>query len=187
MLKVLGVGLPRTGTATLAKALRMLGFATVHHDRKRFALWPANRDIRDVAVGGTDAIVDLPTALYWRELLRANPGCKAILTIRDPDGWWESIKWHINTIHASADLEHIHYSNQLHSLLFGSPYPNEYWFKRRYDEWTGMIYEWFRQRGELEQFLVLDIVAGHKWDKLCPFLGVEEPDAEWPWLNKKAV
>lgn len=183
MLKVLGVGLPRTGTATLAEALRILGFKTEHHPKDRFSLWEPS----PMPSNNVDALVDMPAALYWRELLEDNTdcrnACKLILTVRDPETWWESVKWHISKIHQSASMEHICYSDDLHSLLFGCPYPAEYWYKRRFAEWHLLVTSGVAS----DRLLIMDIVGGDKWDKLCPFLEVEEPKAEWPWLNKKVV
>lgn len=180
MLKVLGVGLPRTGTATLAEALAILGFEASHDRDTSFPLWPVVPS--DITA---EAEVGFPVALYWPRLVEANPDCKVILTTRDIDTWWESIKWHINKIHASAALPHIHYSDLLHCLLFGSAYPHGYWYKWRFQEWNKSVLSYMDRN--CHRLLVLDIVAGDKWDKVCPFLGVEEPDAEWPWLNKKVV
>jgi hypothetical protein len=120
---------------------------------------------------------------YQTEILEASPGCKAILTVRNEESWWESIKWHINTIHQSANLQHIYYSDLLHCLLFGTAYPHKYWYTRRAHEWNLRVCETVTST----HLLVLNIVGGDKWHKLCPFLGVDVPDAEWPWLNKKVV
>ena len=68
-----------------------------------------------------------------------------------------------------------------HSLLFGVPQPQEYWWKRRYREHNDAV----RRTVSPDSLLVMDIAGGDKWDVLCPFLGVEEPDVEWPWENKK--
>jgi hypothetical protein len=39
---------------------------------------------------GYDATADLPAALYYRELLAAFPEARVILTVRDPEKWWQS-------------------------------------------------------------------------------------------------
>ena len=179
-MKILGAGLPRTGTATLCEALRILGYNAVHHEPEMLPLYPdETTDWR--AYDYVEAVTDAPAAIYWRELTREYRP-KVILTIRETSEWWESIKRHANQIRTGADIEHIRYTEALHSLLFGSPQPCEYWYKRRFWEHNAMV----RSTIKHPDLLVMDIVGGDKWDKLCPFLGIEdEPSGEeWPWKNK---
>jgi len=184
MLKILGVGLPRTGTATLAEALRILGFNTLHHAPERLNLdnltFDSFRCYDDV-----DAVVDVPAAHFFENILANNPACKAILTVRHTGRWWESIKWHIDKIHLSADVGHIRQADRLHSLLFGSPWPEEFLYKKAFERHNVCAKKWLVDA--CVPFLRMDIEAGDKWAKLCSFLGVEEPDAEWPWLNRKVL
>ena len=37
------------------------------------------------------AVCDVPSLLYWREIVRALPQAKIILTVRDPALWYKSI------------------------------------------------------------------------------------------------
>ncbi len=186
MLKILGVGLPRTGTSSLCEALRILGFNAIHHAPERLNLDNLTAESFR-AYDDVDAVTDAPACSFYRELGERYPGLQYILTVRDEESWWESIKWHINKIHASADLGHIRYSDQLHAWLFGNPYPNEYLYRRRFREHNEAVMQWVQERyGSGEGYLlVMDIHAGDKWDTLCPFLGVPIPDTEFPWLNKK--
>lgn len=173
--------MPRTGTRTLSEALRILGFDAMHEHRARLPLIPIGppnvRVFDDV-----DAVADCPAVLYW-ERIAATYQPKVILTVRELGSWWESIKHHTNQIRTGDDLRHIRYTDALHTLLFGIAQPCKYWWQRRCREHNNAV------RGGIAggQLLVMDIVAGDKWDVLCPFLGVEEPDAEWPWENKKAT
>lgn len=176
MLKILGAGFPRTGTRTLADALRLLGYTTIHHDQNT-PLFPSNET---VPFPDAQAVLDCPTVLYWEDIVRAlNP--KVILTTREPGDWWESIKAHANTIRTGANMEHIQYSDALHSLLFGCAAPNEYWWKRRYREHNEAV----RRTVPAGRLLEIDIVAGDKWEKLCPFLGEDISKVEWPWRNRR--
>ena len=181
MLKILGVGLPRTGTASLCEALRILRYNAIHHEPERL-------DLNSLTVDSfrcyddVDAVTDAPACSFYRELACEHRELRYILTMRDEESWWESIKSHINRIHASADLAHIHYSDQLHSWLFGDPYPNEFLYRKRFREHNEQVKQDIPLGCDL---LTMDIHAGDKWDKLCLFLGVPEPDTEFPWLNKK--
>ena len=70
-MKILGVGLSRTGTKSLTRALEILEFTAIHNDRER--LTPIilgvenNPDFR--VYDDVDAVTDLPSAYFFRELL----------------------------------------------------------------------------------------------------------------------
>jgi hypothetical protein len=42
-------------------------------------------------LAGYDATADVPACLYYRELLQAFPDARVILTVRDPEKWWQSM------------------------------------------------------------------------------------------------
>lgn len=107
-LKLVGVGFGRTGTYSLKLALEELGYPTLHTNHMYekpniLEMWtdlvfqPAiekgklsmgNPDFDVVTSHGFDAIVDLPTALYYKELNEKYPDCKFILTTRDDSEVW---------------------------------------------------------------------------------------------------
>jgi hypothetical protein len=104
--KVIGVGVGRTGTLSLKAALERLGFGPCFHGRHvldhpdRLSLWAA------AAVGepvdwaalfeGYGSTVDWPGAAFWRPLTSAFPTAKVILTVRDAQSWYDSVS---NTIY----------------------------------------------------------------------------------------
>ena len=97
-MRILGVGLSKTGTTSLHEALQILGYSSLHFDEIRLndilyglAKTPDFRRYDDV-----DAVTDIPSAYFYRELLCAYPQSKAILTLRDPDSWWRSVETHMN-------------------------------------------------------------------------------------------
>ncbi|GIH94310.1 hypothetical protein Psi01_49400 [Planobispora siamensis] len=51
---------------------------------------------------GFPAAADWPAAAYWREPAEHYPGAKVVLTVRDPDRWYDSVS---ETIFASALAE----------------------------------------------------------------------------------
>lgn len=176
MLKIMGVGMPRTGTASLCEALQILGFNAIHHEPERIDLDAVKKDSLRV-YDDVDAVVDMPAAYFHHELTSIYHVPTLILTGRDTNTWWESIKAHTNQIHVSANQAHIRYTDQLHTLLFGTAFPHEYLWKRAYNLWN--------LRLARQGAACLDISAGDKWDVLCSFLGVPEPDAEFPWENRR--
>mmetsp|Transcript_19010 Transcript_19010/g.36653 ORF Transcript_19010/g.36653 Transcript_19010/m.36653 type:complete len:253 (-) Transcript_19010:328-1086(-) len=108
MLEVIGAGFGRTGTDSLRAALNQLGYPCYHMfvaaERKDFERWvSADEQLRlhdDMSqmreiLGDFKATVDFPASVFYKELLRDNPGAKVVLTVRDSESWYKSA---INTI-----------------------------------------------------------------------------------------
>lgn len=101
-LQVIGAGLGRTGTSSTQEALQILYGAPCYHMREVIGKAHApffvalkdgklsNQQIRDhfKAYACTQ---DIPSSLFWEELLAANPDAKVVLTVRDFDAWWKSV------------------------------------------------------------------------------------------------
>ena len=182
-MKVLGVGLSRTGTHSLGAALHLLGYRTVHYDDKR---------LNDILLGYTrnpefsryddlDAVVDIPSALFYREILAAYPDCKAILTIRDIESWVESMRLHLQAYDEKVfnlPPPHINIVQVIREIAWGTWKKNEFLWRKRYTEHNEAV-----QR-DVKNLLVMDITQGDGWEKLCPYLGVEIPDVPFPDLGK---
>lgn len=101
MLRVIGAGLPRTGTNSLRLALeRLLGgecyhMFTIKSDPAHARTWvrALDGDLSGVRalLSGCAAAVDWPAAFFWRELLDWYPGAVVVLSVRDsPRTWWDS-------------------------------------------------------------------------------------------------
>ena len=101
-LEVIGPGFGRTGTNSLKIALEQLGFGPCHHmfevrdNPERLADWEkAARGEKvdwDHVFRGYRSQVDWPGARYWRELVRHYPTAKVVLSVRDPDEWFDSVQ-----------------------------------------------------------------------------------------------
>jgi len=109
-LKVLGAGLPRTGTNSLMKALEILGYPCHHMESLMSGGMPIitpwhtlimKGEMQDKAgvkrdfkwlfeTYGFASGVDYPVAAYWKEILVDNPDAKVVLTVREVDGWCKS-------------------------------------------------------------------------------------------------
>src|SRR5437870_2958107 len=98
-LKVIGAGLGRTGTLSLKLALEELGFGPCHHmaevmlHLESVPLWIQAADGNpdwEAIYKGYAATVDYPGCFFWRELEKFYPDAKIILTVRDPEQWFES-------------------------------------------------------------------------------------------------
>jgi hypothetical protein len=107
-MKVLCLGLGRTGTSSLRQALLDLGYSDVYHFASLLQENPRDsemwidafqakfhgkgklfeREEFDQLLGHCMAVTDLPCALFAKELLEAYPDAKVILTVRDSPQQW---------------------------------------------------------------------------------------------------
>lgn len=111
-LRVLSVGLPRTGSKSMLRALEILGYRSVHHlgqiwwqprqwaflDRAADASFPSlpthKADLGpvdwDEMFGDNEAITDA-AGIFGPQLIQAYPDAKCIMVMRDFDAWARSV------------------------------------------------------------------------------------------------
>lgn len=176
--KIFGIGLSKTGTSSLARALDILGYRTRDYlGVTRYS--PGDLSSIDLAVLDTnDAFTDTPIPSFYRELDTHYPGSKFILTVRDTDGWLQSCKKQFNQKLADKLNKA---SNQLFIDLYGCTVFDEQMFMRGYANFTSGVYQYFKNRPQ--DLLVMDIAAGDGWEKLCAFLNAPIPDIPFPRAN----
>jgi hypothetical protein len=111
-LKLLCLGLSRTGTQSLREALFLLGYDDIYHQTTinvdlpaDASTWikalrakfegigkPFGRHEFDKLLGHCMAVTDVPCVTFWQELMDAYPEAKVVLTVRDSaDVWYESV------------------------------------------------------------------------------------------------
>jgi len=191
-LKVIGAGLGRTATFSLKFALEHLGFGPCHHmsevfadGRRQVPLWLdacAGRADWDAIFDGFAATTDYPGCTFWRELAAHFPEAKVVLTVRDPDSWFESVTETIFSEGMQGSLEGSPVGAMMAGVIF--------------DRFDGDIRDraymtdWFRQRNAEvvaalppERLLVFSPKDG--WGPLCAFLGVPVPDGPFPRVNSR--
>jgi hypothetical protein len=203
-MKVIGAGLPRTGTLSQKVALEQLGLAPCHHMVSVFANLPEGRRWRQAMEGelpaaeilaGHPACVDWPGAYHYVELMEAFPDAKVLLSARDGEAWAKSMR---------ATIYEALYGETLVGLMAAA--------RRKvdplWDELTDTLQEMWR-RTELmpskdvtdaemaaaceryteevkatvpaERLLVWSPKDG--WEPLCAFLELPVPDAPFPRVN----
>jgi hypothetical protein len=105
-LKVIGAGFGKTCTLSLKTALERLGFGPCYHmievlERPRdAAFWDEAADKVDrgervdwdKVFSDYEATVDWPGCAFYRELMKAYPDAKVILSVRNPYKWYESVR-----------------------------------------------------------------------------------------------
>jgi hypothetical protein len=96
--EVIGAGFGRTGTTSLKAAFEELGFDPCYEDLFKHPedveLWEAAARGKSVdwnkILRGYRATTDWPACLFREELMQRYPDAKVILTLRDPNRWYES-------------------------------------------------------------------------------------------------
>jgi hypothetical protein len=194
-LAIIGSGFGRTGTASLKRALEILGFGPCHHMEEVLAhpeqvpYWQAaiaGEPVEwDKVFSGYRSQVDWPGAHVWRRLAFAYPEAKVIHSVRPEDAWWTSFSATIGkVISMHEDLPVPPHVKAMGAAMktaieqtFGCPLTDRAGalaaFRRRTEEVRAAI--------PRERLLVFDVSQG--WQPLCTFLGVSVPDRAFPHMN----
>jgi hypothetical protein len=209
-LRVIGAGFGRTGTMSLKVALEILNFGPCYHMIEVFenpehigfweAAWRREPVDWDAFFADYEATVDWPACTFYAELLERNPEAKVLLSVRDPDGWYESTRntiYELSKITAGSRLSRVVFAfvNLFAPGVFGiGRMGNEIiWegtFDGRFEDKAHAIEVFERHNREVlrrvpeGQLLVYEVKQG--WGPLCEFLGVEEPEEPFPRLNDTA-
>ncbi|PWE31140.1 sulfotransferase family protein [Maritimibacter sp. 55A14] len=197
-LEIIGAGFGRTGTNSLKRALEHLGFGPCHHmfevreSPEQLALWQAaargETPDWDRVFAGFRSQVDWPGARFWRELAAQYPAAKVILSVRDPDKWFDSVQATIGRFMADRGKHETAQENALaemaHELVVRQI------FDGRLDD-RAFATKVFRDhvaavKADIPPERLLVFEAGEGWPRLCDFLGVEVPDAPYPHTNTTA-
>jgi hypothetical protein len=188
--KVFGVGLSRTGTTSLTRALELLGYRAVHFpadlvtqtEASAFLMAPAS-ELRLSLLDSVDAVTDTPIAATYRALDRAYPGSAFVLTIRDCESWlrscenyWESLLARLYDGGLNAP-----YVRLINKHVYGTDRfdPEKFTAVSRHHQ--AQVHAHFD--GRQDDLLTLDICRGEGWRELCAFLGVDVPTTPFPHAN----
>jgi len=201
-LRVIGAGFGRTGTLSLQAALEQLGFAPCYHYVEVVERRPGRNDghLRawvDFAKGrramdwrwlfaSYQAVVDFPMAGFTAELLEAFPDARVVLTLRDPERWFESFDGLVR------GLNRLRVGRLFAPRLRATATIFEHLVKRRVFggrlDRASCLAAFERHRREVvrrvpaERLLVYEVKDG--WGPLCAFLGAPEPATPFPHLNE---
>ena len=195
---------------SLKAALERLGFGPCYHmtvvfgrpEHNRFwvSAWRGEPADWEGALGNYEAAVDWPACTFYEELLERNPGAGVILSVRDPERWYESVR---NTIYELCvvvprhPLYRIGYALVSLVVFRGSGNADladeiiwQGTFDGRFEDRAYAIEVFERHSEEVirrvppERLLVYEVKQG--WGPLCEFLGGPEPDEPFPRLNDTA-
>ena len=175
--KIIGVGFQKTGTSSLRDALRILGYSVGDNNHQLLRPILHGRWSRVFAkLSQYDAVEDNPWPLVYKEIDAHIPGCKFILTLREPESWYQSVARHI------GDLR-----DPMHEWIYGRglglPKDHKANTLDVFNTHNKEVLAHFKDRPE--DLLVLDFTQGAGWQELCEFLGCKAPDAPFPHANNK--
>lgn len=178
--RIFGIGMHKTATNSLHTALQILGYDSAHWESGGWA-----RDVwNEMTTAGISptlersyAACDLPISILYKELDKAYPGSKFILTIRDDFDWLRSVRNHFsyrrNPFRWEWDV--YPFSNKIHQEVYGRKDFDATTFLARYRRHNAEVIEYFRNRPD-----DLLIMAHPRWPDLCRFLGKPVPSVDYP-------
>ncbi|HEX5309624.1 MAG TPA: sulfotransferase [Solirubrobacteraceae bacterium] len=206
-MRLIGAGLPRTGTLTQKVALETLGFEPCYHwvnviaDLEQVGVWDKaiDGDVDWNAVfAGFQASVDWPGGYFWRELMDHYPDAKVLLSVRNAEKWEPSFRetiWNmcfggsvlnlVSRARAQVDPQWDRYLKLVERMFWGP----QGTFAAGHETPAQMIAQ-FEAHNELvkanvpsDRLLVWSVTEG--WEPLCEFLEVPAPAEPLPHVNDR--
>jgi hypothetical protein len=190
-LKLIGAGLGRTGTLSLKLALEQLGFGPCYHmaevlmDPSRGSEWlraVGGQSDWNTIFNGYAATVDYPGCMFWRELIQFYPSAKVLLSVRNPEEWFDSTQQTIFSEEQNKPFVKSALEEFFQKIVF-HPYGD------RIHDRGFMIAAFQRHNDEVERVVPRDRLlvyeVTHGWPPLCKFLGVPIPNSPFPRVNSR--
>lgn len=190
-LRVIGAGLGRTGTASLKVALEQLGVGRCYHmsevikGPERIQDWIDAADGKpdwDKIYGDYGATVDYPGCTFWQELAAYYPEAKVLLTVRDPQSWFDSTRATIMSPEFRGFMRNSPFGTMTQKTIYDT-------LDNRMDDREFMVSYFERRNAGIvnavpaDRLLVYQVKEG--WGPLCECLGVPVPDTEFPRINSR--
>jgi hypothetical protein len=177
--RVFGIGLNKTGTSSLHRAMELLGYRSLHWGGP-----PVRQAVEAALAAGEpmlarldpsyDAFSDiLPIARHFDVLDEQYPGSRFVLTVRDVDQWVQSRRRHVE--HNQALAEAGEYQGTFLVV-------DEAAWRDEWHDHVGRVRRHFAGRTD---FAEVDIAAGDGWAPFVELLGVEPPEVPFPWENRR--
>lgn len=193
-LALVGAGFGRTGTLSLKFALEQLGLSRCYHMMEvvekpdhveRWRAATAGRSVDwDALFADYRAAVDWPACAFWRTLAQHYPEAKVLLTVRDPEHWYESVEATIYRA-MTRPLPEDHPARPQREMAvelilqqtFGGRFEDRDYAMGVYQRHNDAV----QQSIPPERLLVYEV--GEGWGPLCEFLGVATPNEAFPHVN----
>eukprot|EP00088_Acartia_fossae_P028127 TRINITY_DN2891_c0_g1_i1.p1 TRINITY_DN2891_c0_g1~~TRINITY_DN2891_c0_g1_i1.p1 ORF type:complete len:294 (+),score=33.28 TRINITY_DN2891_c0_g1_i1:40-882(+) len=207
-MQIICAGFPKTGTKSMALALRELGY--VVHDFEEHVdfhmddyldYFDGVKDSHDLMekYREVDAVVDQPACTIWLTFLKHYPDAKVILMERESPAVWEAsyrkmLNYYIDNYHVWYEDYLVWFSstqqkwNRLckRNGIMAVANSDNFWCR---DNWSR---ECWMYQYEIHNAAVKNIVpkdkllvfkVGEGWERLCDFLGKPVPSSPFPKEN----
>jgi Sulfotransferase domain/N-terminal domain of galactosyltransferase len=186
--RIFGIGLHKTATTSLHKALTILGYDSAHWKNAHWAkaIWDQmNQFGFSRTLEKSYALCDLPIPLLYESLDIAYPGSKFILTVRNEDDWLNSVSRHWSDANAFRNQwDADPFTHQVHTVLYG---------RRKFDAEI-MLARYRRHNAEVRQYftdrpsdLLVMNMDEYNWQGLPRFFGMSCPEKPYPMANVSQV
>jgi hypothetical protein len=208
-MKLIGAGMPRTGTLTQKAALEKLGLAPCFHWvdvladlEHQVPLWNGALDgsvpLPEI-LDGYPSTTDWPGGFFYRQLMEDYPDSKVLLSVRDPERWEPSFRETIVDMCFGESLIRLLASARAHvdpkwraylefvDRMFWQPggsFPNGH-------EPEALIEGFVAHNEQVKSVVPADRLLvwepGDGWEPLCAFLDVPVPSEAFPHENDRAT
>jgi Sulfotransferase domain len=207
LMKLIGAGMPRTGTLTQKMALEMLGLGPCYHmvdvlaDLDQAGLWERALDGQapwPEIFAGYESTVDWPGGYFYRELIDVYPDAKVLLSVREPEAWERSMRQTVWAVRNGESLIRLLSSAQAHvnprwqgflNMIDGLLWQGSGTFAAGHDEPAELIDAMNRHNEEVKRVVpserLLVWSASEGWEPLCEFLQLPVPDEPFPHINDR--
>jgi len=206
-MKLIGAGVPRTGTLTQKLALEMLGLGPCYHmvdvlaDLDQAALWKRALDGEapwPEIFDGYQSTVDWPGGYFYRELMDFYPEAKVLLSVREPESWERSMRQTVWAVRHGESLVRLLSSAQAHvdpqwrgflEMIDRLIWEGKGTFASGHAKPQQLIDRMIRHNEEVERnvpperLLVWSVREG--WEPLCDFLEIPVPEEPFPHINDR--
>ena len=185
--RIFGIGLSKTGTSSLGRALETLGFLHAHFQNPF-----SNEILSEEDFYLFDAATDTPVSMRFEMLYHRFPNARFILSERPVDNWLDSFARHLQRRYGTSDFaalrrrathrNHARYGADFAgieaALYYNHPGPRAAW-----DIYDNRVTRFFADKPE-HKLLRHNVFAGHGWSELCTFLDRPVPAEPYPWTNR---
>lgn len=195
-LRVVGAGLPRTGTQSLQIALEHILGGRCYHMREipghPFDLgegWEralaGDTTGLDRLLDGYTATMDWPASMFWRELGQTNPDALILLSVRESARtWWQSIDETILPYARPALAPGWNEGRGLLDLL------ERFTGTKHWDDPAAMMSAYERHNAQVRRSApparLLEWRASEGWEPICRALRLPIPEIPFPWTNRRS-
>jgi sulfotransferase family protein len=181
--KIVGIGLPKTGTTTLGCCLRRFGYKHRTYDMD-LAVQVKRNNLSDALAEASrfESFEDWPWFLMYKELDETYPNSRFILTIRkDAETYVKSLQGHHEREGIrKVDFVKPHWWDYVHGV---EPAQWDYQASaERYERHNQRVLEYFGERRGRD-LLVVCWEKGDGWQQLANFLNKRCPDEPFPHMR----